>query len=183
MAGLIGHDPDDRSPWRACHCKEGKDRGITQRKGREGWWVRVYEEGRQTWRKCETKSQARTLYGKLKAEAREGKLFPKPKKTKSILLKDYFVTWLKNQPARGKKITTIKTYESRLRKHALPAFGTSQRSAISRPRIKAWAAGLLEMGLDFDTALNALLTLSAVLTEVVEDGLITHNPALRSANC
>jgi hypothetical protein len=25
--------------------KEGKDRGITQRKGREGWWVRVYEEG------------------------------------------------------------------------------------------------------------------------------------------
>ena len=60
--------------------KEGKDRGITQRKGREGWWVRVYEEGRQTWRKCETKSQARTLYGKLKAEAREGKLFPKPKR-------------------------------------------------------------------------------------------------------
>jgi integrase len=160
--------------------KEGKDRGITQRKGREGWWVRVYEEGRQTWCKCDTKSQARTLYGKLKADAREGKLFPKQKTTKSILLKDYFVTWLKNQPARGKKVTTIKTYESRLRKHALPAFGTSQLSAISRPRIKAWAAGLLEKGLDFDTALNALLTLSAVLTEAVEDGLITHNPALRS---
>ena len=160
--------------------KEGKDRGITQRKGREGWWVRVYEEGRQTWHKCDTKSQARTLYGKLKANAREGKLFPKQKTTKSILLKDYFVTWLKNQPARGKKVTTIKTYESRLRKHALPAFGTSQLSAISRPRIKAWAAGLLEKGLDFDTALNALLTLSAVLTEAVEDGLITHNPALRS---
>jgi len=53
--------------------KEGKDRGITQRKGREGWWVRVYEEGRQTWCKCDTKSQARTLYGKLKADAREGK--------------------------------------------------------------------------------------------------------------
>ena len=67
-----------------------------------------------------------------------------------------------------------------MRKHALPAFGTSQLSAISRPRIKAWAAGLLEKGLDFDTALNALLTLSAVLTEAVEDGLITHNPALRS---
>ena len=37
----------------------------------------------------------------------------------------------------------------------------------------------LKLGLDFDTALNALLTLSAV-TEAVEDGLITHNPALRS---
>ena len=62
--------------------KEGKDRGITQRKGREGWWVRVYEEGRQRWHKCDTKSQARTLYGRLKADAREGKLFPKEKKTK-----------------------------------------------------------------------------------------------------
>jgi hypothetical protein len=27
--------------------KEGKDRGITQRKGREGWWVRLYVNRRE----------------------------------------------------------------------------------------------------------------------------------------
>ncbi len=27
--------------------KAGKDSGFTQRKGREGWWVGLYEEGRQ----------------------------------------------------------------------------------------------------------------------------------------
>ena len=50
----------------------GKDRGITQRKGRKGWWVRLYEHGRQRWFRCDTKSQAKALYGRLKADIREG---------------------------------------------------------------------------------------------------------------
>ena len=56
--------------------KAGKDRGITQRKGREGWWVRLYEHGRQRWFRCDTKSQAKALYGRLKADIREGTFFP-----------------------------------------------------------------------------------------------------------
>ncbi len=59
--------------------KEGKDRGITQRKGREGWWVRVYIDGRERWYRCDTKSQAKALYGRLKSEHREGKYFEKSK--------------------------------------------------------------------------------------------------------
>ena len=54
----------------------GKDRGITQRKGRDGWSVRIFHNGRERWHKCDTKSQAKALYGRLKAEAREGKYFP-----------------------------------------------------------------------------------------------------------
>ncbi len=56
--------------------KGGTDRGITQRKGRKGWWVRIVCNGRERWHKCDTKSQAKALYGRLKAEIREGKYFP-----------------------------------------------------------------------------------------------------------
>ena len=56
--------------------KGGQDRGITQRKDRKGWWVRLYANGRQQWFKCDTKSQAKALYGRLKADIREGKFFP-----------------------------------------------------------------------------------------------------------
>ena len=56
--------------------KGGVDRGITQRTGRDGWWVRLYVHGRERWHKCDTKSQARALYGRLKAEIREGTYFP-----------------------------------------------------------------------------------------------------------
>src|SRR5687768_14927894 len=59
--------------------KGGVDRGITQRKGRKGWWVRLYMDGRERWYRCDTKSQARALYGRLKGEQREGKYFEKPK--------------------------------------------------------------------------------------------------------
>src|SRR2546427_12649778 len=54
----------------------GKNRGITQRKDRDGWWVRLYQNGRERWFKCDTKSQATALYGRLKAEIREGQYFP-----------------------------------------------------------------------------------------------------------
>jgi hypothetical protein len=56
--------------------KGGVDRGITQCKVRKGWWVRLYANGRQRWFKCDTKSQAKALYGRIKAEIREGKYFP-----------------------------------------------------------------------------------------------------------
>jgi len=56
--------------------KDGKDRGICQRKGRIGWWVRLVHNGREKWFKCDTKSQAKAYYGRLKADIREGKLFP-----------------------------------------------------------------------------------------------------------
>ena len=59
--------------------KGGKDRGITQRKDRTGWWVKLYVNGRRQSYKCDTKSQAAALYGRLKAEQREGKYFTKPK--------------------------------------------------------------------------------------------------------
>src|SRR5262245_34241931 len=41
--------------------KGGLDRGICQRKGRKGWWVRLYVSGRQRWFRCDTKSQAKAL--------------------------------------------------------------------------------------------------------------------------
>jgi integrase len=63
----------------------GKDRGVAFKDG--SWWVRLYHEGREVWRKCDTKSQARSLYGKLKAEIREEKYFPKTKKREPLLFK------------------------------------------------------------------------------------------------
>jgi len=56
--------------------KNGIDRGICQRKGREGWWVRLVHNGRERWHKCDTKSQAKALYGRLKADIREERYFP-----------------------------------------------------------------------------------------------------------
>jgi integrase len=82
--------------------KGGKDRGILQRKGREGWWVRLYDNGRQRWYRCDTKSQAKALYGRLKADIREGTFFPqKFTPPKDITLRAWILRCLEGSTNRG----------------------------------------------------------------------------------
>ena len=82
--------------------KHGRDRGITQRKGREGWWVRLYANGRQQWFKCDTKSQAKALYGRLKADIREGTFFPeKFAPRKDITLRSWILRCIEGSTNRG----------------------------------------------------------------------------------
>jgi hypothetical protein len=54
--------------------KGSKDRGVIFKDGK--WWVRLYVNAREKWHCCDNKSQAKTLYGRLKAEIREGTYFP-----------------------------------------------------------------------------------------------------------
>jgi integrase len=83
--------------------KAGKDRGITQRKGREGWWVRLYANGRERWHRCDTKSQAKALYGRLKADIREGTYFPeKFAPRKDITLRAWIKRYLEGTVNRNK---------------------------------------------------------------------------------
>ena len=82
--------------------KGGQDRGITQRKDRKGWWVRLYANGRQQWFKCDTKSQAKALYGRLKADIREGTFFPeKFAPRKDITLRAWILRCLEGSTNRG----------------------------------------------------------------------------------
>ncbi len=68
--------------------KGGKDRGIVEKPAGSGqWWVRLFNDGRERWWRCDTKSQAKALYGKLKAQHREERLFPKEKKRDPLTFK------------------------------------------------------------------------------------------------
>jgi integrase len=68
--------------------KNGKDRGIVEKPvGSSQWWVRLFVQGRERWWRCDSKSQAKALYGKLKAQQREERLFPKEKKREPLAFK------------------------------------------------------------------------------------------------
>jgi integrase len=84
--------------------KGGIDRGICQRKGRKGWWVRLFNNNRERWFKCDTKSQAKALYGRMKADAREGKYFPrKPAARNELTLRAWINRCLDSSNSRGIK--------------------------------------------------------------------------------
>jgi len=82
--------------------KDGKDRGIFERKDRPGWWVQVFVNGRARTYRCDTKTQAKTLYGRLKAEIREKKFFPEQfAPSKDITLRAWIRRYLDGCSNRG----------------------------------------------------------------------------------
>src|SRR5438132_3922261 len=79
-----------------------KERGVCQRKGREGWWVRITSNGRERWHMCDTKSQATALYGRLKAEIREGTYFPeKFKQGQELTLRAWITRYQEGVTSKG----------------------------------------------------------------------------------
>jgi len=82
----------------------GKDRGIVEKpKGSGQWWVRLYVEGREKWFLADNKTQAKTLYGRLKAEIREKRYFPEQfAQTKSITLRAWIDRYLEGSTNRNK---------------------------------------------------------------------------------
>ncbi len=83
--------------------KDGKDRGIQEKpKGSGKWWVRLFVNGRERRYRCDSKSQAKALYGRLKAELREGTYFPEQfVQTKEVTLRTWIDRYLEGSTNRS----------------------------------------------------------------------------------
>ena len=83
--------------------KNGKDRGILEwPPGSKIWFVRIYVNGKEKRFACDNKSQAKDLYGRLRADIREGKYFPeKYKQLKKVTLKDWINSYIEGSTNRG----------------------------------------------------------------------------------
>ncbi len=80
--------------------KHGKDRGITFKDGK--WWVRLSVHGREKMFRVENRTQGKALYGRLKADIREGKYFPeKFDKPKDISLRAWIDRYLEGSTNRN----------------------------------------------------------------------------------
>ncbi len=83
--------------------KDGKDRGIVEKpKGSGKWWVRLFVHGRERWFRAENKTQAKVLYGRVKAEIREGTYFPeKFAQSKEVTLRTWIDRYLEGSTNRS----------------------------------------------------------------------------------
>ena len=148
----------------------GKDRGITQRKGREGWWVRLVHNGRERWFKCDNKSQAKALYGRLKAEQREGKYFEKPH---VIPFRELALEYLKIVEARRNRKADDHARVNRW----LSAFGDQDANTITIRQIEKVLTDLHNNGMQPATLVRHLTVLKAAFSRAKRLGLVKENPA------
>jgi integrase len=150
--------------------KGGKDRGLTQRQDRTGWWVKLYVNGRRHSFKCDTKSQAAALYGRLKAEQREGKYFTKPK---ALPFQEIAREYVQAVDARRRR-----KGDDAARMHRwITAFGDQDALTISPRQIERVLSDLQAEGKQPATLVRHLAVLKATFNRAKRLGLMKENPA------
>ena len=144
--------------------KDGKDRGIVEKpEGSGKWWARLFIDGRELWRRADNKTQAKVLYGRLKAEAREGKLFQKAKPLPFRLLATEYEAVV-DANRRGRKGDD----RSRIQKW-IRAFGDQDSKTITSQQVQRVLNGLLNDEYAPATVHRHLTVLKAILNS--RDGL------------
>lgn len=165
----------------------GKERGVVFKDGT--WWVRFYTEAKEVWKKCDSKSQARSLYGKLKAQIREEKYFPKAKKRELLLFKavakDYETSLDVDRLRPGDNRARIQFWVDRFGKLDVEAITTSQiQQALSDLRAPLHErSGRLAKGTkrSIETARRYYVVVHAILEKarkrLKEEKVLMINPA------
>jgi integrase len=152
--------------------KGGQDRGITQRKDRKGWWVRLYANGRQQWFRCDTKSQAKALYGRLKAEHREGRYFEKAHAVPFVeIAQDYIQALDARRRRKGDDRARMNCW--------LSAFRDQDAATISPRQIEKVLTDLQNRGKRPATLIRHLAVLKATFNRAIRLGLLSNNPTRR----
>lgn len=138
----------------------------------------VYDEDGQkkrVRRQFPTRAEAQEALDAFKEELKQ----PRPQRgpDADITLNDYADRWLEHV-ASGLAPRTVSSYRELLRLYIRPVLGTTKLRDIHRGPIKALLARLRERSLAKDTVRLTRATLSSLLGDAVEDGIIESNPAL-----
>lgn len=157
--------------------------GVTVRqKGRGGaWWVFVRHHGQRT-SKCVGDRRAAE---RLARELRRG-LVPGDLHLPSVTTApdatptfgEYADRYLDCAKLALKHSTWV-DYEANVRLHLTPTFGQHRLDQIRRAEVKQLVFALRQRGLKPKSARKIVGTLSSILSEAVDDGLIAVNPALQ----
>lgn len=137
-----------------------------------GWWVRLYVNGREKWFRSDTKSQAKTLYGRLRSEARENRYFPeKYAVSKELTLRTWIARYLEGVTSPGlRNVHRYGKFWSKL-------LGRKLLTEISADDLRHIQAKMKQKGTRTARTINRYFgALRRILNLAIADGLLPANP-------
>ena len=151
-------------------------------KGR--WWVRVDHNQKRISKRAKDEQDAQEIAHDIEALIRRKgetaiKDLSRKRKLGRETVKSYAETWKKRLAQSNLKISTVNSYEGILENHLVPYLGDVALEDINRPMLKDFLAEKVESGLSRDSVRLIVATLSVILTEAMDDGVIDANPAHR----
>ena len=140
------------------------------------WWLFIHHRGRRRAKKCGDKATAVAVARKVRERLACGDLSLLGADSDSF--ETYGKAWLKDGHA-NRKASTHRFYSFNLELHLIPAIGTTPIGAITRAHCRQVLTTCRNKGLKVASLQGIQRTLSAVLSQAVEDGILPANPAFR----
>jgi integrase len=151
--------------------------GVKVRFHRGSWWLFIDHRGRRRAKKIGDRQAALEVAREVRRRLVAGELGLEPPEAVPTLTA-YATQWLET----GKPVwkpSTYRSYELNLRLHIVPAIGGMAVSEIRRKVCRDLIGHCVAKGLKLASLRGVSRTLSAVLSQAVEDELLPANPAFR----
>src|SRR5262245_40487483 len=148
--------------------------GVRVRFWKGAWWVVGNQQGKRKAKRIGDRETALKVARLIRERIAAGELYLGASNDETLEI--YASAWLKG--LRGNlKASTIAFYSENLRRHVLPMLGRRPLAAIVRADCRDLVGGLRAKGLKLNTVRGISRTLSALLSQAVEDEKLPANPA------
>ncbi len=151
--------------------------GVKVKFHRGAWWIFVDWRGRRRSKRVGDRATALDVARKIRQRLIEGDLRVLDSAPAETFEK-FSTAWLE-LGEKGRKASSHRFYAFNLRLHIVPVLGPKVVTAITRADCRSLLAACRQKGLKRASLLGVQRTLSAVLSQAVEDELLPANPAFR----
>jgi integrase len=143
--------------------------------------VFISHNGKRSSRRVGDKAAAESVASKIRAKLQLGEFDLEEKKKRAIpLFKDFAEGFMGTYSPLNHKPSTQGSYRQVIDQHLNPVFGDLALEAITRKHVKDFIAQKHDEGLSSGTIRNLKAYLSCILSEAVDDEIISTHPALRT---
>jgi integrase len=150
--------------------------GVRVRFHRGTWWVFVAHHGKRKSKRVGDKDTAQTVAKAIRERLALGDLSLLGSTSDTFQV--YADRWLQDGE-KARKASTQRFYRVTLALYVTPTMGPLQVGSITRAHCRQLMTACREKKLKVSTVYGIQRTLSAVLTQAVEDGILKANPAFR----
>jgi integrase len=154
------------------------DMGVKIRFKKGAWWLVIDHLGRRRSKKIGDRDTAIAMAKKVREALAAGDLRCTVPDTAQTLVEGYATEWLAGLTG-NLKASTVRFYSDNLRRYILPSVGKRAVADLARRDCRVFVAETRAKGLKLNTVKGIVRTLSALLSQAVEDEQLAANPALR----
>jgi integrase len=158
--------------------------GVKVRERSGAWWLFIDHRGQRKAKRVGVgpagKKAAEMAAIKIQARLAEGETrLLDEGSPRRLLFGDYARQWLNLVATPACKFSTVRSYAVNLRRHVLPVLGGTPLGAVTRADCRRLIAACRSTGLSPKSIENICRTVSSILSQAVEDGHLSANPAFR----